>query len=79
MGFVSAAAIVYDICGRGLRQPMRVMEAVWPITALYLGPLGWPAYARLGRTTANAAEGSEWEGFAISATRAIPRTRARHV
>ena len=67
-GFVSAAAIVYDIYGRGLRQPMRVMEAVWPITALYLGPLGWPAYARLGRPTPNAAKGSEREGFAISAT-----------
>lgn len=39
-GFLSTAAILYDIYGRGLRQPMRVMEAVWPITALYLGPLG---------------------------------------
>ena len=67
-GFLSTAAIFYDIYGRGLRQPMRVMEAVWPITALYLGPLGWPAYARLGRPTANAARGSEWEGFAVSAT-----------
>ena len=47
---------------------MRVMEAVWPITALYLGPLGWPTYARLGRPTANAAEGSERDGFAVSAT-----------
>ena len=28
---------------------MRVMEAVWPITALYLGPVGWFAYAGLGR------------------------------
>jgi hypothetical protein len=25
------------------------MEAVWPITALYLGPLGWLFYSRLGR------------------------------
>lgn len=48
-GFVTAAAIVYDMYGRGRRQAMRVMEAVWPITALYLGPLGWVAYARLGR------------------------------
>ena len=48
-GFLSAAAILYDIYGRGRRQVMRVMEAVWPITALYLGPLGWVAYVRLGR------------------------------
>jgi hypothetical protein len=47
--FVSAAAILYDIYGRGLRQHVRVMEAVWPITALYLGPLGLLAYARIGR------------------------------
>ena len=48
-GFLSAAAILYDMYGRGRRQSMRVMEAVWPITALYLGPLGWVAYAGLGR------------------------------
>lgn len=30
----------YDVYIRGLRQPMRVMEAVWPLTALYLGVLG---------------------------------------
>jgi hypothetical protein len=39
-GLVSAAAILYDIYWRGRRQPVRVMEAVWPITALYTGPLG---------------------------------------
>src|SRR3954469_14966661 len=48
-GLVSAAAILYDIYRRGRRQPVRVMEAVWPITALYTGPLGWFIYARLGR------------------------------
>jgi hypothetical protein len=37
---VSAAVILYDIYARGRRQPVRVMEAVWPITALYTGPLG---------------------------------------
>lgn len=30
LGFLSAGTIVYDIFGRGRRQPMRVMEAVWP-------------------------------------------------
>ena len=67
-GFVSAGAVVIDIYGRGLRQPMRVMEAVWPITALYLGPLGWIAYARLGRPRRNAGPDAEWEGHAVSAT-----------
>ena len=48
-GILTAAAILYDMHGPGRRQVMRVMEAVWPITAVYLGPLGWIAYARLGR------------------------------
>jgi hypothetical protein len=66
-GFWSAAAVLYDIYGRGLRQPMRVMEAVWPITALYLGPLGWFAYAGLGRPHLKRDDDEpEWEGYAIS-------------
>ena len=44
-----AAAILYDVYGRGYRQRVRAMEAVWPITALYLGPLALPAYYRWGR------------------------------
>jgi hypothetical protein len=46
---VTAAAIGFDIYGRGLRQKMAVMEAVWPVTALYFGPFAWPAYRRWGR------------------------------
>jgi Domain of unknown function (DUF4396) len=46
---VSAALVSYDIYGRGHRQQMGVMEAVWPVTALYLGPLGWLGYRRFGR------------------------------
>ncbi|HEX6509036.1 MAG TPA: DUF4396 domain-containing protein [Chloroflexota bacterium] len=49
LGFLVAGVILFDIFGRGLRQPIRIMEAVWPITALYLGPLGWLYYSRLGR------------------------------
>ena len=44
-----AAAMLYDVYGRGYRQRNRAMEAVWPITALYLGPLGLWAYNRWGR------------------------------
>ena len=47
---ISAAAILYDIYGRGHRQPQRVMEAVWPLSALYLGPFALPIYNRFGRT-----------------------------
>lgn len=44
-----AAAIVWDVYVTGYRQPMGVMEAVWPVTALYTGPLGLWAYASWGR------------------------------
>ncbi len=46
IALLCAVAILYDIYGRGYRQRVRVMEAVWPITALYLGPLGLWAYNR---------------------------------
>jgi hypothetical protein len=47
--FSCAGVIAYDIYGRGYRQQMRVMEAVWPVTALYFGPVTWWAYRRWGR------------------------------
>lgn len=50
-GLVSAAMIVVDIYARGYRLKMAVMEAVWPITALYFGPLAVWAYFRFGRPT----------------------------
>lgn len=43
-----AAVIALDIA-RGRRQPMAIMNLVWPITALYAGPLALWAYARIGR------------------------------
>lgn len=49
LAFLSAAVILYDIFVRGYRQKMWIMEAVWPITALYLGPLGVIGYRRWGR------------------------------
>ncbi|MFZ1177305.1 MAG: DUF4396 domain-containing protein, partial [Mycobacterium sp.] len=49
IAFASAAAIVGDTYGRGYRQRMAVMEAVWPVTALYFGPLALPMYYRYGR------------------------------
>jgi hypothetical protein len=43
-----AAMIAADIVG-GRRQRMAVMNAVWPISALYLGPIALWAYRRRGR------------------------------
>lgn len=49
LGALSAVVILADI-RRGYRQMMGVMEWVWPITALYLGPFGLWFYWRVGRT-----------------------------
>lgn len=49
VAFTCSAAIAFDIHGRGYRQRMRVMEVVWPVTALYAGPLAHLAYRRFGR------------------------------
>jgi len=49
VAFACAGAILYDMYGRGYRQRMRIMAAVWPVTALYFGPLALWAYHRWGR------------------------------
>jgi hypothetical protein len=41
--------VAFDVFARGHRQKMWIMEAVWPVTALYFGPLAWWAYRRWGR------------------------------
>jgi hypothetical protein len=46
---VCALAIVYDILAHGYHQPMAIMDAVWPITALYWGPVAAVAYFLRGR------------------------------
>jgi hypothetical protein len=48
LGFACAGWILVDIYGRGHRQRMAVMEAVWPLTALYLGPVAVWGYHRIG-------------------------------
>lgn len=48
-GFGCAGAILVDVYRH--RQPMPVMEAVWPITAFYLGPVALWGYLRFGRPT----------------------------
>jgi len=50
--FICAGAIAYDIVFNHRRQPMGVMNAVHPITALYLGPFALWLYWRWGRGAA---------------------------
>ncbi len=57
IGFLSAGVILYDIFSRGYRQRTRAMEVVWPITAIYFGPLALLAYYRWGRP-----QSPEWQG-----------------
>ena len=49
VAFACALTIVFDVVVRGYRQMMGVMEWVWPITTIYLGPLSLWAYFRYGR------------------------------
>jgi hypothetical protein len=49
LALLCAAIILYDVYGRGYRQRTGVMNVVWPITALYFGPLALLAYHRWGR------------------------------
>lgn len=51
IAFLCAAVIGADIL-MGHPQRMGVMNAVWPITALYLGPIGLWAYWVMGRPMA---------------------------
>lgn len=52
---ICAAIILVDLLA-GHKQKMWIMNVVWPVTALYSGPLGLWAYYRIGRlsTTAKA-------------------------
>jgi hypothetical protein len=73
LGFGCAGWIVFDIYGRKHRQHMTVMEAVWPLTALYLGLLAVWAYRRFGMTGMTGQrqrrrERRGWTGIALSVT-----------
>lgn len=49
IAFASTLIILIDIFGRGYRQKMAVMNWVYPITALYWGPVALWFYFRHGR------------------------------
>jgi hypothetical protein len=53
--FCCAGIIAYDIAVNHRRQPMGVMNVVYPITALYFGPLALALYWRWGRAAAGTA------------------------
>lgn len=46
---LSALVLLFDICLLRYRQRMPVMEVVWPVTALYFGPVAVWMYLRYGR------------------------------
>ena len=52
--FCCAGIVAYDIALNHRRQPMGVMNFVFPITALYFGPLALAVYWRWGRADAPA-------------------------
>ena len=51
VALITSGVILFDIFVAGHRQQMGVMEAVYPITALYLGPLALLLYWRWARNT----------------------------
>jgi hypothetical protein len=53
--FACAGIISYDIVFNHRRQPMGVMNFVFPITALYFGPFVLALYWRWGRAAARTA------------------------
>jgi hypothetical protein len=59
-----SAAIGYDIVVGGRRQPMGVMNLVFPITALYFGPAALALYWRWGRVGARSPR-PRWATMAI--------------
>jgi hypothetical protein len=63
---ISALLLIVDLARRP--QPMAVMNAVWPITALYLGPIALWSYAKLARTGAPWRALPHWQAIVIEAT-----------
>lgn len=77
LGLLSAALILADIYLLGYREHPKIMEAVWPLTALYAGPFAVAAYFRWRRPMSYRwmkAQGRGmpgkpfWAGTAVSAT-----------
>lgn len=65
VAFVSAGWLVLEHIRRP--QKMWIMNVVWPVTALYMGPIAIWAYRRMG-VPAAPAEKPFWEGVFVSTT-----------
>src|SRR5437588_7534377 len=78
--FICAGIIAYDIAVNRRRQPLGVMNAVYPITALYLGPFALAFYRRWGRSAARTtmAPGSESRAQADRPGRAMMAMEVSH-
>ncbi len=61
VAMLCALLILLDILA-GRHQPMAIMNVVWPVTALYLGPFAVWAYWRLGRDRASHGRKGNSEG-----------------
>jgi uncharacterized protein DUF4396 len=70
--FCCAAIIAYDIAFNHRRQPMGVMNFVFPITALYFGPFAVALYWRWGRAAARAAAPISMSREAVSRAAVAP-------
>src|SRR5580658_7356649 len=66
LAFLSAAWLAWDVAKRP--QPMWIMNLVWPITALYLGPLAIWSYAKLARSGNGMRELPFWQQIVVEAT-----------
>ncbi len=65
-----AGFIIIDIA-RGRRQSTGIMEVTWPVTGLYMGPLGLFFYLWFGRAPARGgrvSRRSRWQGVFVSAS-----------
>ncbi|MFD0782446.1 DUF4396 domain-containing protein [Micromonospora azadirachtae] len=69
VGLASSALIVVDTRVLGYRQPITVLEFVWAVTGVYLGPVGIVAYRRWARP-----QSRRWQR-----RHGKPPTRPRHL
>lgn len=63
--FICAIICVFDILA-GHRQKMAIMNAVWPITMLYAGPIGLFAWFAMGRK--GGGKRPEWQSVVLGTT-----------
>jgi len=52
LSVLAAVGVLVDVLVLGRRQKMTIMDAVWPLTMLYWGPLGLPIHLWFGRAPA---------------------------